>query len=141
MSHVLSVNTSNKKGTVKKPVSSITVVPDLGVTGDAHAGPGLRQISLLAQESIDKMNLLTKLEYGSFAENITTAGINLHTLHIGDKLQIGDAVLEITQIGKECHSGCEIAKKAGACIMPKEGVFARAVISGEIKPGDKIVVI
>ena len=142
MAKVISVNISEQKGTIKKPVESITVAPDSGVLGDAHAGPGLRQISMLANESIEKMRKFARdLKPGDFAENITTEGITLHTLNTGTKMRRGSAVLEVTQIGKQCHSGCEIAKKTGACIMPQEGIFVRAINKCEIYPGDEITIL
>lgn len=100
-------------------------------------------MSLLAQESIDKMKALgiVGLCTGKFAENITTEGIALHNLGVGTRLKAGEAVLEISQIGKECHRGCEILKQVGKCIMPTEGIFARVIEGGEVKPGDKIEVL
>jgi MOSC domain-containing protein YiiM len=119
------------------------LVKDFGLEGDAHGGSGHRQVSLLARESIDKMKALgiVGLCTGKFAENITTEGIALHTLGVGTRFKVGKAVLEISQIGKECHRGCEILKQVGKCIMPTEGIFARVIEGGEIKPGDKIEVL
>lgn len=141
MAKVVSVNISTEKGTVKKPVPSISLKKDLGIESDAHAGDWHRQISLLADESIDKMrSKLTNatLEPGVFAENITTEGLELYTLPIGTRLQIGPTTIEITQIGKECHMGCEIRSLTGDCVMPREGVFAVVVEEGEIHAGDEI---
>lgn len=140
---VAAVNISEKKGQVKKPVDRGVLVKDFGLEGDAHGGSWHRQVSLLAQESIDKMKALgiVGLCTGKFAENITTEGIELHTLGVGTRLKAGEAVLEISQIGKECHRGCEILKQVGKCIMPTEGIFARVIEGGEIKPGDKIEVL
>jgi MOSC domain-containing protein YiiM len=140
---VVAVNISEKKGQVKKPVDRGVLVKDFGLEGDAHGGKGNRQVSLLAKESIDKMKALEieGLCTGKFAENITTEGIALHTLGVGTMFRAGEAVLEISQIGKECHRGCEILKQVGKCIMPTEGIFARVIEGGEIKPGDIIEVL
>jgi len=145
MAQVVSVNISEKKGTVKKTVEKAFLIEDFGLQGDAHGGPGKRQVSLLALESVEKSKAQAKdpnrvkgICEGSFAENITTTGIELYTLPVGTVLKIGDAELEITQIGKECHTGCEISKTVGKCIMPTEGIFAKVVKGGEIKAGDII---
>jgi len=147
MAQVVSVNISEKKGTVKKTVEKAFLIEDFGLQGDAHGGPGKRQVSLLALESVEKSKAQAKdpnrvkgICEGSFAENITTTGIELYTLPVGTVLKIGDAELEITQIGKECHTGCEISKTVGKCIMPTEGIFAKVVKGGEIKAGDKILI-
>ncbi|MGE0088393.1 MAG: MOSC domain-containing protein [Bacteroidales bacterium] len=140
---VVSVNISEKKGTIKKPVDGINLT-ELGVERDAHAGEWHRQVSLLAKESIEKFEkvLGRKLEYGEFAENITTEGITLHTKKPGDKIIIGEVELEITQIGKECHgTGCAIFSQVGQCVMPKEGIFAKVIKTGKIKANDTIVYI
>ncbi len=130
---ILSLNISKEKGTTKSPVPRLVLVEDHGIEGDAHAGPGNRQVSLLADEDIDTMRArLDSLVPGDFAENITTRGIDLASLPVGTRLMIGNAVLEISQIGKECHSGCAIREKIGDCVMPKRGVFARVVKGGEI---------
>ena len=139
--NIVSVNISEKKGEKKKPVNSGKLIEDFGLEGDAHAGGGERQLSLLAHESIDLMTAkgLTNLTPGIFAENITTRGIELYTLPLGTKLLIGnEIVLQVTKIGKECHSRCEIYKQAGDCIMPTQGIFARIIKGGEIKAGDDI---
>jgi MOSC domain-containing protein YiiM len=130
---VVSVNVSQAKGTAKTPASAITLRPDHGVEGDAHAGPGLRQVSFLAEESIARMcDRHPGLKPGDFAENVTTRGVVLHTLPVGTELVIGEAVLEITQIGKVCHTGCAVARTAGTCVMPTEGVFARVIKGGTV---------
>jgi len=137
---VISVNISEKKGTIKKPVDDINLT-ELGVERDAHAGDWHRQVSLLGKESIEKFEsvLGRKIEYGEFAENITTEGITLYKTKPGDKLFIGDVELEITQIGKKCHGdGCEIFSKVGQCVMPKEGIFAKVIKTGKVKAGDEI---
>ncbi len=137
---VVSVNISEEKGVIKKPVDKI-VLNDKGVENDAHAGDWHRQVSLLAKESIDKFEevLGRKLEFGEFAENITTEGITLYTMKPGDLLKIADVELEVTQIGKKCHGeGCAIFSQVGKCVMPKEGIFAKVLKTGTIKPGDEI---
>lgn len=137
---VVSVNISEKKGTIKKPVDLINLT-DMGVENDAHAGDWHRQVSLLGKESIEKFETVLgrKIEYGEFAENITTEGITLYKTKPGDKLFIGDVELEITQIGKKCHGdGCEIFSQVGQCVMPKEGIFAKVIKTGKIKAGDEI---
>lgn len=138
---VISTCISEKKGTKKHPVPYINVIEDHGIIGDAHAGNWHRQISLLADESVDKMRAAgAELSAGDFAENILTKGIELVTLPIGTRLDIGSTVLEITQIGKECHNDCEIRKLTGKCVMPTEGVFAKVIHGGEIHPGDPITI-
>lgn len=142
MAKVLSVCISETKGTKKHPVPYIDVKVNHGIVSDAHAGNWHRQISLLAVESVDTMrNLGLNLSAGDFAENIVTRGISLKTLPIGTKLSIGEAVLEVTQIGKKCHSDCEIKKLTGKCVMPTEGIFAIVLKEGRIYPEDKIEVI
>lgn len=145
MAEVVAVNVSTEKGTRKKTVPSCTVLIDHGVEGDAHAGKWHRQVSLLAEESIAKMQAkLTDIELkpGDFAENITTSGIDVKSLPVGTKLRIGEEVeLEVTQIGKECHLACDIRKQVGDCVMPREGIFAVVICEGTIKPGDAIVVV
>ena len=141
MVSVLAVCESENKGTKKTPVAEVTVKENYGVVGDAHADSLThRQVSLLAIESIDKMrNKGFDLNPGDFAENITTRGIDLPSLPIGTKLIVGnETVLEITQIGKECHAACAIRQQVGDCIMPREGVFARVIRGGRIKAGDTI---
>jgi MOSC domain-containing protein YiiM len=136
MAHVEAVCTSEKKGIVKKERGEILLKTDWGIENDAHAGDWHRQISLLAGERIDTVReKLPSLKNGAFAENIITRKIDLSTLNIGDQLRIGDAViLEITQIGKECHNaGCAIKKLTGDCIMPREGLFARVIQGGVVK--------
>lgn len=136
---VISTCISEKKGTKKHPVPYITVKTDHGIIGDAHAGDWHRQISLLADESVDKMRASgAVLSAGDFAENILTEGIELKALPIGTRLIIGTTELEITQIGKECHNECEIRRLTGKCVMPTEGVFAKVLKDGEIHPGDLI---
>ncbi|MCK5823104.1 MAG: MOSC domain-containing protein [Bacteroidales bacterium] len=137
---VISVNISEKKGTIKNPVKEI-ILDNNGVMSDAHAGNWHRQVSLLAKESIDKFTKSScrKIKSGEFAENITTSGIELWKTLPKDKLIIGSVELEITQIGKECHgNNCAIFREVGNCVMPKEGIFARVIKNGMIKPNDTI---
>ena len=141
MAKILAVNISEQKKTPKKTVEVGNLIEDFGIEGDAHAGKWHRQVSLLAKESIDKAKGMRTdgLCHGVFAENLTTEGSELHTLPVGTLLQVGeDAVLEITQIGKECHDGCAIKALVGQCIMPKEGVFARVIRGGKVRAGDAI---
>lgn len=142
MAKITSVNISEKKGTVKKPIESGRFELDLGLVGDAHSGSWHRMVSLLAEESIDKVRQmgLPDLKAGDFAENLTTEGVVLHTLPIGTKLRIGQTLMEVTQIGKECHKGCEIRNKVGDCVMPREGIFCRIIEAGDVKAGDEIVI-
>jgi len=138
---VISVNISEKKGTIKHPVEEITVT-GTGVLEDAHAGDWHRQVSLLAVESVEKFSreAKRKIDFGEFAENITTQGIDLPKCHIFDRFRIGETELELTQIGKECHgTACAIFKEVGNCVMPKEGIFCRVLKTGKIKPNDRIV--
>lgn len=143
---VLAVNVSQKKGQIKKQVDEVEVIEDFGIKGDAHAEYGSkRQISLLGNESVDKMRAIgiEGLCSGKFAENITTEGITLYALPVGTIIQIGETIHEVTQIGKKCHAsdGCEIAKTVGICVMPKEGIFTKVLKGGNIKKGDIIKVI
>lgn len=139
MAHVVAVCISEKKGERKTPVAEVHVRENHGIAGDAHAGEWHRQVSLLAEESIAKMRALgLDVTAGDFAENITTSGIELVTLPVGIRLQVGKTILEVTQIGKECHTRCAIYHQAGDCVMPKEGIFARVITSGTIRPGDQV---
>jgi MOSC domain-containing protein YiiM len=136
---VLAVCTSLNKGERKTPVPSVELVTEHGIAGDAHAGDWHRQVSLLAQESIDKMRAMgLSVSAGDFAENITTTGIDLVSLPIGSQLTLGSVLLEVTQIGKECHTRCAIFYQAGDCVMPKEGIFARVLKGGIVTPGTDI---
>ncbi|MCB2295285.1 MOSC domain-containing protein [Clostridium algoriphilum] len=142
MPKVIAVNISEKKGVIKHPIDKGFFKFNHGLEGDAHAGKWHRQVSFLGVESIDKMKAkgALGLSAGKFAENITTEGIVLYELPIGTKIKIAEVVLEVTQIGKECHAGCEIMKLVGDCIMPREGIFARVLQEGYIKPGDDIAI-
>jgi MOSC domain-containing protein YiiM len=139
---VLAVNISERKGTKKANVKSCALLKNSGLKDDAHAGPWHRQVSLLANESIEKMKEKgLKVGYGDFAENITTEGIDLVHLPIGTDIQIGQSViLRVTQIGKECHTRCAIYYQAGDCVMPKEGIFAEVVTEGKVEAGDEIII-
>lgn len=140
---VLSINISEKKGTPKTRINPGVLLENFGFEGDAHAGKWHRQVSLLAKESIDKAKGLPTdgLCHGVFAENITTQGIELYTIPVGTRLQVGECVLEISQIGKECHSGCAIQKLVGQCVMPREGIFATVIKGGKVFEGDDITVL
>jgi MOSC domain-containing protein YiiM len=134
---ITSLNISKEKGTVKTPVERVLLVEGRGIDGDAHAGPGKRQVSLLAEEDIDTMRASPgELPAGVFAENVTTRGVDLSSLPVGTRLTVGEAVLEISQIGKECHAGCAIRERIGDCVMPRKGVFAVVIEGGEIKVED-----
>jgi MOSC domain-containing protein YiiM len=136
---LVAVCISARKGEPKTPVAAVELRSEHGIVGDAHAGNWHRQVSLLAMESIRKMQQLgLEVAAGAFAENLTTAGIELTALPIGARLQVGDALLEITQIGKECHARCAIYAQAGDCVMPKEGIFARVLGGGTVRAGDPI---
>jgi MOSC domain-containing protein YiiM len=137
---VTAVCISERKGERKRPVDSVELRENHGIVGDAHAGDWHRQVSLLAAESIDRMRAAgADVSAGDFAENITTEGIDLASLPLGTRLQVGEAVLlEVTQIGKECHTRCSIFQAVGDCVMPREGIFARVLTGGVIKAGDLI---
>jgi len=139
---LVAVSVSETKGVRKQNVERARLRADWGIEGDAHAGEWHRQISLLALESIRKMQALgLEVTSGDFAENLTTQGIDVPRLHIGDRVAVGETELEITQIGKECHTRCAIYEQAGDCVMPKEGVFARVLRGGEVRPGDTVTVV
>jgi MOSC domain-containing protein YiiM len=141
MAQIIAVCSSKKKGTRKKVVNEGFLEKDYGLTRDAHADSNThRQVSLLARESINKMRSSGfDVDPGDFAENLTTEGIDLVSLSVGTQVAVGeDVILQITQIGKECHTGCAIFLETGKCIMPKEGVFARVVRGGRVKAGDEI---
>ncbi|MFZ5773889.1 MAG: MOSC domain-containing protein [Thermodesulfobacteriota bacterium] len=141
MGTIEAVCISEKKGVVKREVPEVLLEENWGITNDAHAGTWHRQVSLLAGESIDVVKkTLPQLKHGVFAENIICRGLELTALAIGDRLALGDTVLlEVTQIGKECHNaGCAIKKATGDCIMPREGIFARVLRGGAVRPGDPI---
>jgi MOSC domain-containing protein YiiM len=140
---IVSIAISKKKGTRKTPVNEIYISKDHGLEGDAHAGKWHRQVSFLSSESIEAARRQgLDVTFGDFAENIATIGIDWKTLPIGTQVKLGSRVLvEITQIGKECHNKCAIYYKAGDCIMPREGVFARVLEEGRIQCGDEIQIV
>ncbi len=143
MAKVIAVNISEKKGVPKEPIEKGYFKVEHGLEGDAHAGKWHRQVSLLAQESIDKMNAAgaKNLTVGKFAENLTTEGLVLYELPVGTRMKIGETEMEVTQIGKECHEGCAIRKLVGDCVMPREGIFTKVLKPGWIKPGDEIEIL
>lgn len=142
MARVIAVCKSDTKGVRKEPVTGGLLKENFGLVYDGHADSRThRQVSLLAIESINKMRSAGfDVNPGDFAENLTTEGLDLPSLPIGTSLEIGrDAVLEISQIGKDCHAGCTIFRQVGRCIMPREGIFAKVVRGGMVRPGDQIV--
>ena len=143
MAKVVSVNISERKGEQKHPVPEIQLKLRHGIEGDAHAGDWHRQVSLLAEESVDTMRAACPMELnaGVFAENINTVGIDLKGLPIGTRLRIGETEVEVTQIGKECHSDCAIKRAVGKCVMPTEGIFAVVAREGTVRAGDEIEIL
>lgn len=139
---VIAVCISEKKGTQKTEVPSVRLVPDHGIEGDAHAGNWHRQVSLLALEKIEEFRAKgASVDFGAFGENIIAEGFDFRALPVGTRFRIGDALLELTQIGKECHTHCAIYHQVGDCIMPREGVFTVVLEGGTIKAGDEIELI
>ena len=133
---------SDNKGEQKTPVESIALREEHGVVGDAHAGDWHRQVSLLANESVEKMRAKgLDVGPGAFGENLLTSGVELTTLPVGTQLSVGEALLEVTQIGKECHTRCAIYHQAGECVMPNEGIFARVLRGGCVAPGSLLSVL
>lgn len=142
MAKVLAVCISEKKGTVKHPVDEIRLKKEHGIVGDAHAGNWHRQVSLLSDESVAKMReKFPDIPVGAFAENILTEGLVLYELPVGTKLKVGETLLEVTQIGKECHADCAIRQQVGDCVMPREGIFAIVLEEGTVKAGDEVEVL
>jgi len=144
MAKIIAVCSSDHKGIRKSPVDSGVFESGVGLVGDAHAGGDIiREVSLLAMESIAKMNNEGyAFKAGDFAENLTTSGINLVSLPIGTRLQVGkEVVLEVTQIGKKCHTKCAIFKEVGKCVMPKEGIFAKVIQGGVVRPENALLVL
>ncbi len=143
MAQITSVCRSEQRGTVKQDIKSGVLLADFGLEGDAHGGNWHRQISLLSQDKIDAFNARgAGVRPGAFGENFAVSGLDLKTLPVGCRLRIGEtALLEITQIGKTCHTSCEIAQRMGACIMPHEGIFARVLHGGTVSAGDAVHVI
>jgi MOSC domain-containing protein YiiM len=139
---VIAVCTSDRKGIRKQNVGQAELRPEWGIVGDAHAADWHRQVSLLAWESIEKMrDLGLKVNAGSFAENITTRGLSLVDLPVGTQLKLGEALVEVTQIGKVCHDRCAIYYQAGDCVMPREGIFVRVHEGGRVQVGDAVEVL
>jgi cyclic pyranopterin phosphate synthase len=139
---VVTVNVSAGKGERKKPVPEVLLREDHGIVGDGHAGPWHRQVSLLAEESIAKMVAKgLSVGPGDFAENVTTSGIEVAALPVGTTMTMGEALVAVTQIGKECHTRCAIYHQAGDCVMPREGIFVRVIRGGRVAPGDRIQVL
>lgn len=140
MAEVLAVCISEVRGISKHPVDAIHLIPGHGIEGDAHAGNWHRQVSLLAQESVDELQskITLQLKPGDFAENVLTRGIDLKSLPVGTLLRLGTALGEVTQIGKECHNDCAIRQQVGDCCMPREGIFLRVLEEGYLRPGDEI---
>ena len=134
---------SEKKGQQKHPVESVHLRPEHGIEGDAHAGNWHRQVSLLGQESVDRLQekISIRLFPGAFAENILCEGLDLYKLPVGTRLRIGTALCEVTQIGKECHADCAIRRQAGDCVMPREGIFVVVLEEGEARAGDEVRVV
>lgn len=142
MGVVKAVCTSNRKGIQKTAAESIRLVKDFGIEGDAHAGNWHRQVSLLSYEKIEEFKAKgIDLEDGAFGENIIVEGFDLRTLPLGTRFRIGDVLLELTQIGKECHAHCAIYHAVGDCIMPREGVFTIVLEGGTVRPGDEVEMI
>lgn len=137
---IVAVSISSHKGEKKSNIRTGRLMREHGLENDAHAGPWHRQLSLLDQESIAKIQAKgLAVQPGDFAENITTQGIRLWELPVGTRLRLGEeAIVEVTQIGKECHSRCAIFHQVGDCVMPKEGIFAQIIIGGQVQPGDRI---
>jgi len=139
---VIAVCTSTRTGVPKRPIEEGVLRENWGIEGDAHAGEWHRQVSLLAIESIERMQALgLKVKPGSFAENITTQGLVLYELPIGTRMRLGTALAEVTQIGKICHSHCAIYELAGDCVMPREGIFVRILEPGTVRAGSPIEIL
>ena len=140
---VIAVCVSELKGEQKHEVESVYLLPNHGIEGDAHAANWHRQVSLLGAESVQKVQKAVsfKLNHGAFAENILTEGIVLYELPLGTRLRIGEALVEVTQIGKECHNECAIRKAAGDCVMPREGIFVKVLEAGHVKAGDELMIL
>ena len=140
---ILAVCISKEKGTQKENVGSAVVRANHGIEGDAHSGSWHRQVSLLADESIEKMRERgIELTYGDFGENLVTQGVTLHKLGVGSTIKLGESVIgEVSQIGKECHDRCAIYYKTGDCIMPKEGIFLKILTGGKISVGDRVEIV
>lgn len=140
---VLSVNIGDKKGEKKRNIGKCKLLKGKGLADDAHAGFMHRQVSLLGRESVEKIRARgLDVQYGDFAENLTTEGIILYELPVGTEMKVGsDVVLRVSQIGKECHTRCVIFQQVGDCVMPREGIFAEVITDGEIAIGDAIEIL
>ena len=139
MGKIIAVNISEKKGTQKKNVHRAKLIEEFGIENDAHAGKWHRQVSLLSYEKIEEFKAKgAPIDDGAFGENLIVSGYDLKSLPVGTRFRCGEVLLEVTQIGKQCHSGCEIFKIMGDCIMPREGIFTRVLHGGIIKEGDEI---
>lgn len=141
MGKVMAVCTSEKVGTLKVNVGSAEFKTQWGIVGDAHAGDWHRQVSLLSADRIEEFRKKLWVEYGAFGENLVVEGFDFRTLPVGTRFKCGDVLLEMTQIGKECHHGCAIQQQTGCCIMPTNGVFARVLNGGKISVGDELEMI
>lgn len=143
MAKITAICISEVRGIQKHEIPEAYLRANHGIEGDAHAGDWHRQVSLLSVDSVNRLQekLDFELKHGAFAENILVGGMTVHTLPVGAKLRIGEALCEVTQIGKECHSDCAIRKAAGDCVMPREGIFVKVLESGKIKKGDAIEVV
>ena len=141
MGKILAICTSPQRGTVKTEVPSAMLTPEWGIVGDAHGGSWHRQVSLLSAEKIEAFRKKIWVDYGAFGENLVVEGFDFRTLPVTSRFAIGDAVLEMTQIGKECHNDCVIKQQTGECIMPREGVFAKVITGGEIHVGDQVTML
>jgi MOSC domain-containing protein YiiM len=142
MASVVAVCISERKGTKKHPVEQITLKREHGIVGDAHAGKWHRQVSLLALEKIEDFRAKgAKVDFGAFGENLIVDGFRFRELPVGTRLRAGDVLLEITQIGKECHADCAIRRQAGDCVMPREGIFVIVLEEGDAKAGDRVTLV
>lgn len=139
MGKLIGICISKKKGTAKEVIPKVNLIEKFGLENDAHGGDWHRQVSLLSVEKINDFNAKgANVNYGAFGENLIVEGFDLKTIPIGTKIKVGDAILEVTQIGKECHTKCAIYYSVGECIMPKEGIFAIVIKGAEIKEGDVV---
>ena len=143
MAEIAAICISDVRGIQKHEIPEAFLKKDWGIEGDAHAGNWHRQVSLLSVESVEKLQekLSFELAHGAFAENILVKGMSVHTLPVGTRLRIGEALCEVTQIGKECHNDCAIKKTTGKCVMPTEGIFCEVVTPGRVQKGDRITVL
>ena len=141
MGKIMAVCTSPARGTQKKNIGETDIVDGYGLAGDAHGGNWRRQVSLLSYERIEEFRARgAEVEFGAFGENLVVSGYDFKSLPVGTRFACGEVLLELTQIGKKCHNGCEIFKKMGDCIMPREGVFCRVLHGGHVKVGDMFTI-